>query len=119
MSDATELIQDITEALKDAGAPVTITHVVVGTGPDDSGDTTLPVSTFGTLDASSLKGLGFQFGDGLVQVGDHKLKVPGGLGFVPAAGDKVNVLGANWRVVANQPTYYADTAVAFDLLVRG
>lgn len=104
-------------------ASATITRTVAGAydpvtgGPTPGSSTTL--STKAVLDSTSLRTLGFRYGEGLVQTGDMEAMIPAaGLTFDPAAGDSLTVGGVAYVVIAARPTYEGSTPVLWQLLVR-
>lgn len=117
------ILDQVYNAIKRVGAPVVITRTVFGTVDPVTGEapsTVASVDTYGALDASSLKTLGFKYGDGLVQSGDLIAMLPAkGLSFEPSAGDTILLRGSLYTVKMNQPTYYGSTVVKHDCLVRG
>lgn len=69
--------------------------------------------------SADAKGLGFLFGESLVQGGDEKALVPAkGLTFDPLPGDTLTMGGVPWVVIASQATYAGAVPVMFSLLVR-
>jgi len=108
---------------KGLAATAVLTRVVPGafdttTGTNAAGTTTTS-ACFAVLDSSSLKTLGFKFGEGLVQGGEILATVPAkGLSFDPAAGDTLTTAGVPFVVIDVQPTYAGDVAVMFSCLVR-
>jgi len=118
MSLATLAIAQAKAAMQRYGCAVALSHVSVGTGPDSTGDVTTAANTWGLLDASSLQGLGFKFGSDLVQAGDCKLTIPGGLAFAPAPGDTLTAAGKSWTVISVRPLYVGSAPATYELLVR-
>lgn len=116
MSLGTLALNQVTGSLKRYGCRVVVTHISKCSGPDGSSDTTQTVITSGAMDASSASGLGYKFGQGLVQGGDHKLTLPGNVAV--STGDTLQALGSIWKVISIQPVYVGDVQVSQDLLVR-
>jgi len=109
--------------LGDLAAPATLTRTVPGAYDPVTGTNGAPTvtncATSAVLDSSSLKTLGFVFGDGLVQGGDIGAMIPAkGLTFDPAPGDTLTVLGWAYVVIAVQPTFAGAVPVFHKLLVR-
>lgn len=124
MSLASLTVNQVYSAIKRAGAKVVLTRTTPGAGfPDpvtnEIPSTTQTVSTYAIPDASSLQGLGFKFGQDLIQGGEIQLSIPAkGLTFEPEAGDKIEFRAKTYTVKGSKPTFYGDTPVKFDLLVR-
>lgn len=109
--------------IKRYGAAATLARSTPGLHDAASGApalaTTTSTATSAVLDASSLKTLGFKFGDGLVQGGDLQATIPAkGLDFNPQPGDVLTVDSSPYRVAAVRPTYSGATPVMFELLLR-
>ena len=120
------LLDDVGDAFAGLGelaATATITRVTPGayvpaTGLNATGTTTT-CNCVAVLDSTSLKGLGFKFGEGLVQSGDIEALVPAkGLSFDPLPGDIITAAGIQFTVVSVRPAYAGSVAVMFACLVR-
>lgn len=104
-------------------ASATMTRETLGeydpaTGGPTPGTTTT-ATVWAVLDASSLRTMGFKFGEGLVQAGDIEALIPAqGLTFNPDAGDKLTVGGVSYTVIQARPTYEGAVPVVWSLLVR-
>jgi hypothetical protein len=106
-----------------AGSAV-LAHVEPGTYDPGSGTSTGSVTSTCTtqvkLDGTSLKTLGFKFGDGLVQGGDIDGSIPGkGLTFAPLPGDTLTANGFPYVIVSVRPSYTpGGSAAEYSLLLR-
>jgi hypothetical protein len=111
------------KALKSYGAAGTLSHIDTGGYDPATGTTTGAVTTVtpcsAMLDSSSLKTLGFKFGDGLVQGGDMMATLAG---IVPAAGDILTInsgpYAAPYNVIAVQPQFIGSDVPMVVCLVR-
>jgi len=119
------LLDDVGGAFADLGdlaAPAVLSRITPGaydpaTGTNAAG-TTQTCPCLAVLDASQ-KGLGYVFGDGLVQSGDLSALIPAkGLTFDPAPGDSLAVAGSAFSVIGVVPTFSGATPVLFKMLVR-
>jgi len=81
---------------------------------------TLTCSTLCKLDSTSIKTLGYKFGDGLVQGGDIMASIPSkGLTFSPQPGDFLTVLNWPYVVIETRPEFAPGGSVCeWNLLVR-
>jgi hypothetical protein len=123
MSRLLNTVSGVFAKLGGLAASATITRTVAGaydpvTGGPTPGSTTA-ISTKAVLDSTSLRTLGFRYGEGLVQTGDMEAMIPAaGLTFDPAAGDSLTVGGVAYTVIGARPTYEGATPVLWQLLVR-
>ena len=118
MSLAATLQKTAQKALKSYGAKGTLTHTTPGaydpaTGTTSNVQTVTPCSAL--LDSSSLKTLGFKFGDGMVQAGDIMATVSG---VVPVPGDVLAVAIGQFNVIDVRPQYVGSDVVMAQCLVR-
>jgi hypothetical protein len=123
MSTASLVLNQTYAALRKYGAKAILSRVETSGEPDPvTGDalaTETTCQTFAVLDGSSQKGLGFKFGESLVQGGDMQVTIPAkGMSFEPKASDTFTVLSKVHKVVDVRPTYVGDVPVKFDLLIR-
>lgn len=117
MSLAATLQKTAQKALKSYGAKGTLTHTTPGaydpaTGTTSNVQAVTPCSAL--LDASSLKTLGFKFGDGLVQAGDIMATVSG---VVPVPGDVLAVAIGSFSVKDVRPQYLNADVVMCQCLI--
>ena len=119
MSLASTVTKSAARAVKAYGAKGTLTHVTPGGYDPTTGTTTGAVTTVtpcsAVLDSTSLKTLGYKFGDGLVQAGDVLALVAG---ILPVAGDILAVATGSFVVISSRPTFLGDAVVVTDCLVR-
>lgn len=118
MSLASMVQKQAQAALGRYGAPATLTHATPGAFDPATGtvtSTTTTASVRALLDASSLQGLGFKFGQDLVQGGDMKATVAG---VIPEPGDTLAMAMGTFTVIAVRPSYVGDQAVMCECLVR-
>lgn len=118
MSLASIVKSAASRVVKTYGDAGTLTHVVVGVYDPATGTVgNVPTATAcrAVRDASSLQGLGFTFGQGIVQTGDMKVILSG---VDPAQGDTLTLSDGDWTVIAVRPSYVGADAVAYECLVR-
>jgi len=124
MSGLDALFTDLASSLVgDFGAPATLSQITPGTYDPNTGTsgagTTVNTTCSAVLDASSMTGLGYQFGPDLVQEGSQKALLAGkGLAVMPEPGDILTLAGVPWVIDAVRPTYSGAVAVLYELLVR-
>lgn len=122
MSLATTISGAAARVLKSYGAAATLTHKTTGTHNVSTGlstPTTATATVRVMLDASSTQGLGFTFGENLVQAGDLKATFSSkGLSIVPAPGDTLALASGTFVIVAVRPAYVQDDPVLYECLVR-
>jgi hypothetical protein len=105
-------------------ASATITRTTLGAIDPSTGEpsttATQSYSTRCKLDATSLKTLGFRFGDGLVQGGDIQISIPAkGVSFAPRAGDTATTKSVVYVVIDVRPSYAPGGAeTEYNCLVR-
>lgn len=109
-------------AVKTYGAKGTLTQITNGVYNPATG-TTSPVTVIANvsalMDATSLKTLGFKFGDGLIQSGDIQATIAAkGLPFVPGLGNVLAVPQGTFTVRDSRPEWIGADAVIYNLLVR-
>lgn len=117
MSLAGTVLASASRALKTYGAKGTLAHSVAGPYDPATGGTSVVTSyrnVNALLDASSLAGLGYKFGQDLVQAGDLKATITG----TAEVGDVLTLAAGTFTVKAVQPSYVGDVVVTSDLLVR-
>jgi hypothetical protein len=125
MSGLDALFTDLASSLiTEYGTPAVLTQVTPGaydpaTGTTAAGTTT-NTNVSAVLDATSLKTLGYKFGEGLVQGGDIEATIPGKSinGHPPLPQDTLTFNGWPWVIVGVRPTYSGGVAVSYQLLVR-
>ena len=116
-------VGDVYAGLGELAAPAVLSHTTRGVHNSATGtpgvNTITTCNTLAVLDATSMRGLGFKYGEGLVQGGDIDALVPGkGLTFTPQPGDLITVAGTQYTIVTVRPTYAGAVAVTHSLLVR-
>lgn len=119
------ILDDVGGAFSDLGdlaAAGTLTRKTPGTYDPATGTSSVTTTTSAckaVLDATSIRSLGFKFGEGLVQAGDLMATIPSkGLAFNPAAGDTLTLTVGTFTLVSVSPTYAGSVPVMFACLVR-
>lgn len=122
MSLATLAQNQAAMAIRRYGATATLTQITQGAfdpATGTSGSTTVSTATKAILDASSLQGLGYTFGQDQVIDGDLKATIPAkGLDVAPKPGDGLTIGATTYTIKAVRPLYVGASAVTYELLVR-
>ena len=115
-------VASIFDGLGELAATGTLTRKTLGTYDPATGGSLATTTTSPckcVLDASSLKTLGYKFGEGLVRGGDLLALIPNsGLTFEPAAGDTLTLAVGTFNVIGNHPVYGGASVLLHQLLVR-
>ena len=90
-----------------------------GTGEPTS-ETTQTCPTRFKFGSTSIKGLGYKFGEGLIKGGELEIIIPAmNLAFAPEAGDRITAKGVLYSVVKVAPSFAPGGAeVEFSMLVK-
>jgi hypothetical protein len=118
------LLNQTAMAYRQAGAASgTLTKTTRGLEDPATGQATTTTQTASVLcmkDATSMRGLGFKYGEDLVKGGDIDISVPAkGLSFAPEPGCLLTTGGDTFRVISVRPTFGpGNTPVLYGLLVR-
>lgn len=118
MSLASTVQVSALRALRTYGAAGTLTHVTPGVFDPATGtvaSTTTVTAVRALLDQTSLKTLGFRFGEGMVQAGDMQATVAG---VVPLPGDVLTLALGVFVVIDVRSDFVGDQAVMSSCLVR-
>lgn len=124
MSEALEMAQEIAEALAEVGVALTLTRTVIGTGPDDSGDTTTTHTITAVVSPASggtVQAFDIRIENGtLITTNLRALKVAAyGLSIVPQPGDKITgIEDSVWVVLGCTPQSFQGVNLVFDMTVR-
>lgn len=111
------------QAIKAYGAPVTLQRTAPGVYNPTTGTggtpTVTTTGTFGILDTTSIKTLGFKYGDDLVRSGDIQITIPAkNLTFAPELGDTLVTPQWPYIIAGIRPVYSGSVAVIYECLGR-
>jgi energy-coupling factor transporter ATP-binding protein EcfA2 len=124
MSEATEMAQEIAEALEEVGVTLTLTRTVIGTGSDDSGDTTTTHQITAVVSPASggtAQAFDIRIENGtLITTNLRALKIAAyGLAIVPRPGDKITgIEDSTWTILGCTPQSFQGVNLVFDATVQ-